>query len=98
LWKATTPALSWTELVWIIDHESGFLPWALNASGCNGYGCGGVLQHHLRYWPSRADALPPRWFPFTYPDVPWWAARANLIAGLRMMQTRSGVCSGWTLC
>jgi len=98
LWAALDPAISWTELVWVVGHESGFLPWALNPGGCSGYGCGGVLQHHLRYWPGRADALPREWFPNTYPNVWWGNARANLVAGLRMMQTRAGVCGGWTLC
>lgn len=98
LWKRLTPALSWSEFVWIAEHESGWRRLAYNAGGCGGWGCGGLLQHHLRYWPGRADALPRLWFPHTYPNVRWGNARANLVAGIRMMQTRSGVCGGWTIC
>src|SRR3990167_5349066 len=34
--------------------ESGLRPAAFNRTGCEGWGCAGLFQQHLRYWSTRA--------------------------------------------
>lgn len=78
----------------IAYRESRLLWWAANPSraACDdGWGSCGVYQHAARYWPGRVrHYLRPEWFPNTWPDVPWWNARANVIVAIRMAHT-----GGW---
>lgn len=67
--------------------ESGLNELAHNAGGCNGSGCGGVFQQHLRYWDGRFIALAP----------PWWGlrsgvfnGRSNVVVSIKMAHAR-----GW---
>lgn len=63
--------------------ESGLNPSAFNRTGCEGYGCAGLFQHHLRYWPARAEAA-------GYPGASPYNAKVNAIAAARL-----AVSSGW---
>jgi hypothetical protein len=66
-------------------RESHYDPFAWNDSGC-----GGVMQHMLRYWPARVRAyLEPSWFR-SWPNVSIFNARANIIVAVRMAHD-----SGW---
>lgn len=84
--------------LYIAQRESGLLWWAANPAreACNsGWGSCGVYQHLARYWPARVRKyLQPEWFPHTWPDVPWWNARANVIVAIRM--AHSGGWCPWT--
>lgn len=57
----------------------------------NGTCCGGVFQHHLRYWPSRADQYPDwqRWMNIPSSDC-WCNPRLQSLVTIKMV--RNG---GW---
>lgn len=69
----------------IADRESGFAPWAYNASS----GASGLMQHLRSYWPTRARGLPKAQFP-RWPRSSVFNARANAWAAARMVKA-----SGW---
>jgi len=97
LWRALDAdrVVRWSTLLDLGQRESGFIPWAFNRTGCNGYGCGGVFQHHLAYWPGRARNLPRRWYPHQWPGIGWGNPRANVHAALRMIKAQGGICPAW---
>lgn len=67
--------------------ESGLDELAYNATGCNGYGCGGVFQQHLRYWDGRFAVLAP----------PWWGLRPGIFNGRSntIVSIRMAHAAGW---
>lgn len=62
----------------VIKCESGWNPRAFNATGCDGYGCGGLGQHHMLYWAGRAKAA-------GFPGAHWSEPKANLYATARLI-------------
>ena len=52
--------VSVSKALYVAWRESRYNERAYNDGGCGGWDCGGLFQHHMRYWPARADAY-PRW-------------------------------------
>lgn len=75
--------------LYVVDRESGFMPWAVNHGGCGGSGCLGLFQHMGSAWAERArNTLWKGWFK-RWP-AHWADPRANAIVSARMV--RAG---GW---
>lgn len=67
---------------------------AVNPTGCGGYGCLGAWQHSGRYLPGRwAFYLRPEWF--RHWPVSWHNARAQAIVTVRMLAAQDGACPAW---
>jgi hypothetical protein len=65
----------------IAGRESSFRPRAYNPTGCEGWGCKGVYQHHMKYWPDRTRLLRNSWDVGHSP----FNARANILITMRMV-------------
>lgn len=79
------------DVAWRESHYSTF---AVNTTGCGGYGCLGAFQQHAKYWPGRRDAyLDPDWF--RHWPVSWTNARSQVIVSVRMFAANDGPCPDW---
>lgn len=72
----------------VAECESNFNPDAWNASGCAGYGCGGVFQHHMRYWAGRAQQ-------YGFPGASVFNGRANTFVSMQMVRA-AGNWNDWS--
>lgn len=76
--------------LYVAERESGFMPWARNASS----GCLGLFQHISSAWPDRARSYLWRGWFRRWPAV-WSDPRANAIVAARMVA--AGGWGPWSL-
>ena len=79
-----------SKALYVADRESHYNEWAYNDGGCGGSDCGGLFQHHMAYWSSRADYFPDwqRWLNIN--SDCWCNPRIQSLVTTKMVQK-----SGW---
>ena len=78
----------------IARRESGHNPYAYNRSGCGGWGCLGLFQHHQLYWYDRLRIFNDKLRHFNIHTRNWWQPRVNSLVSAVYMK-RYGM-SAWS--